>query len=178
MGTAKEPQLVKAFSGIIAPSKELIDKSITLLCKSFGKSDISSEVFPFEFTNYYSAEMGNGLLRAWIGFEKLISPTELSSIKITSNNLEIQNYKDGKRTINIDPGYLALSKIILASTKDFSHRIYLSNGIYAELTVQYKNKAFNALPWTYPDYMCPQAIRFFTQLREKYHNQLQQIDQR
>jgi len=176
MGTAKKPQVVKAFSGIIAPTKELIEKSICLLSKSLGKSDIISEVFPFEFTNYYSAEMGSGLLRAWVGFEKLIEPTELSSIKNFSNNVEAQNCKAGKRTINLDPGYLALSKIILASTKDFSHRIYLSDGIYAEITVQYKNKAFSALPWTYPDYMCPQAIRFFTQLREIYHNQLQQID--
>ena len=178
MGTAKEPQLVKVFSGIIAPTKELIEKSVTLLCKSLGKSDITSEVFPFKFTNYYSAEMGNTLLRAWVGFEKLIDPKELIQIKNFSNNIETEYCKDGNRTINLDPGYLALSKIILASTKDFSHRIYLSNGIYAEITVQYKNKTFSALPWTYPDYICPQAIKFFTQLRGIYHNQLQQINQK
>jgi len=77
--------------------------------------------------------------------------------------------------MNLDPGYLTMAKIVLASTKDFSHRIYLERGIYGEVTLYYKENTFNALPWTYPDYQSAAAKDFLSKVREKYHRQLQQI---
>jgi len=105
-------------------------------------------------------------------FKKLIDPEEIPSIKIWTNKLEDEFKKDGKfnviRPINLDPGYLTQSKLILASTKDYYHRIHLQGGIYAEVTLFYQNGKFENLPWTYPDYQTEKYKNFFLKARELY----------
>ena len=140
MGMVRKPELVKLFTGIIAESNKLIDNLTQKLAEQWGEIDVESKSIRFDFTSYYENEMGKNLVRKWIGFNKLINPGELAEIKTQTNNIERENAVAEKRRINIDPGYLALSKVVLASTKDFSHRIYLGKGIYPEITLLYKEK--------------------------------------
>ena len=110
--------------------------------------------------------MGEKLKRQWISFEKPILPDNLADMKIETNNIEDSYAKDKNRIVNIDPGYITPANVILASTKDFSHRIYLSKGIYAEVTTIYRKEGFTKLPWTYPDYLCPTATEFILKARQ------------
>src|SRR5271157_1080432 len=169
MGKIQKPLKVKLFAGLIANSGNKITEAEKLLIKNFGTIDLESPVIPFTFTDYYSAEMGRNLFRKWISFEKQADPEELSKIKVKTNSLEDKFSKLGLRSVNIDPGYVTLSKVVLASTKDFSHRIYLSKGIYAEITLIYKQKEFVSLPWTYPDYTSATALTFFSGIRGILH---------
>jgi len=163
---------VKFFIGIIAASKALIEEVEPMLIADLGAIDIKSPLVSFDFTDYYSKEMGKSLLRQWIGFEKVLPQEELSNIKTRTNEIESKFLSGSGRHINLDPGYLALSKIVLASTKDYSHRIYLKDGIHAEITMIYQNKSFTHLPWTYPDYKSETATKFFLTLRKIYSEQI------
>ena len=116
--------------------------------------------------------MGPNLLRRWLSLEKLISPEELGPMKHISNEMEDSFSKNGRRTVNIDPGYLGLSKLVLASTKDFSHRIFVGNQIYEEITLLYRTNKFTALPWSYSDYKSAPAIQFLTEARNRLLLQL------
>lgn len=175
MGNISLPEQVKLFIGIIAASDNLLSNLETALETRWGKIDFKSPVIPFNFTSYYEKEMGADLLRRWISFDKLISPDQLANIKIISNGIESQFKSSDKRQVNVDPGYLTQAKVVLASTKDFSHRIYLSQGIYAEVTMIYKHNNFVFLPWTYPDYQCDTSITFLKSVRELYQAQLKKI---
>ena len=169
MGRAKEPQPAKLFMSLIASEDAILDMSLKDLRLAFGEIDFTSERFPFEFTDYYTEEMGSPLFRHFITFERLISIPLLPEIKQTTNRLE-EKYStpDGKRRVNIDPGYLSLVHAILATTKGYTHRPYLRDGIYADLTLVYQNKTFQPLEWTYPDYRQDQIILLFNRFRKEY----------
>jgi Domain of unknown function (DUF4416) len=171
MGTIRKPQDVKIFAGLITVSEMFASKVLKELEEKFGPSDVKSPLINFDFTDYYSGEMGGSLLRQWVGFKTLIDPGKLPEIKSVSGEIEEKYAVSGKRTVNIDPGYLTPAKIVLASSKDYSHRIYLSGGIYGEVTLIYKNKQFIPLDWTYPDYKSVTAGKFFLELREIFAKQ-------
>lgn len=132
------------------------------------KIDLRSEIIKFDTTDYYNEEMGEEILRYWISFSPVISLEKIYRIKIFTNDIEQKFFSDEfkKRKVNIDPGYIEGSKLVLFSTKNYSHRVYLDEGIFAEVTLLYKNKQFQILPWTYPDYQFPKTIEFFTKVRE------------
>lgn len=156
----------KLICGIIANSKEMLEKGLTVLKENFGDIERRSKIIPFDFTNYYESEMGKGLIRQWTSFLNLIKEDEIKDVKLKTIGLEKRlASEDGRRNVNIDPGYISLSKLVLASTKDYSHRIYLGDGIFAEVTLIYKKGAFQPLEWTYPDYR--QNIKFFEDVREE-----------
>jgi hypothetical protein len=159
---------VKLVIGILAKDREWLSRARAELARVFGRSDLESPVIPFGFTDYYLAEMGEGLLRQWVGLESLVMPDGLAGIKLATNRMEQEWAQDGKRPVNLDPGYVNDSRLILATTKDFSHRIYLGSGIYAETTLIYKGEAFRALDWTYPDYQSETATEFLNQARALY----------
>ena len=163
---------VKLFIGFIFGKEEVYLKTKHILERKFGQSDFQSQTLPFNHTQYYEKEFGQGLLRKFLSFKKLIPPEKLAQIKIITNKIEARLSKQGRRQINIDPGILNLSKIILASTKDYKHRIYLASGIYAEVTLYYQNKSFQSWEWTYPDYKTPEYIQIFNQIRDIYSRQL------
>ncbi len=146
-----------------------IDKELTSL---LGKIDYKSPVFDFDYSDYYKNEMGDGLKKRFYSFEKLIMPDELADIKNATIIIESKYSSDDKRSVNLDPGYLEESKLVLASTKNFSHRIYLKDGIWAELTLSYANGNFVTHPWTYPDYATDLAFGFLREIREIYSRQL------
>ena len=169
MGKPKEPEPAKLFMSLIAMERDVFDQGVKDLRSAFGETDTVSERFPFDFTDYYTAEMGTPLFRHFITFERLIPIPILPDIKQATNRLE-EKYAalDGKRQINIDPGYVRLEHVILATTKGYSHRLYLRDGIYADLELVYRNKSFQPLAWTYPDYRQEGVIRLFNQFRREY----------
>jgi hypothetical protein len=140
----------------------------------FGEIAVESEKFRFDqFTNYYNPSMGQVLYKQLWGFKNLIDPSSLCKIKLQTNKLETdfcnENKTDFTRPINLDPGYVDLGKLILASTKDHSHRIYLSDGIFAETTLIYRQKKWEPLPWSYPDYQSEICHNFLSQCRDLLH---------
>ena len=177
MGRPHAAKPVKLFTGLLSGDPDLLRRARQLLARRFGPIDCESDTRPFDRTHYYEAEMGSDLMRRFFGFERLIRPDELAQIKLEANALEEEIagdclLPDIPRPVNIDPGYLDLRKLVLGTTKDRSHRIYLGHGIYAEVTLQYTSGAWQSLPWTYPDYTQPDYHTFFAQMREQYRQQL------
>ena len=176
MGMIKTPSRVKLITGFIFTSQHVLQQAVERMQVRLGPVDVYSEIFPFTHTDYYGREMGEGLGRVFVAFVRLIRPEQLPEVKILTNGLEaylspqIEGQK--RRRINIDPGYIEASKLVLASTKNFSHRIYLGRGIYAEVTLQYRHNRFEPFPWTYPDYQTAQAISFLQRARQVYMKQV------
>lgn len=171
---------VKLIIGMLSAFPDIFTQVEKCLADQFGPIDYTSLVFPFNFTTYYNEEMGSGIKRKFLSFQKLIDPGRLSSIKVWTNQLETKfatTFKNlqVKRPINLDPGYLTSSKLILATTKDYSHRIYLSKGIYAEVTLYYQKGKYQPWPWTYPDYQTTEYLAFFEKIRKIYLSQLKSI---
>lgn len=175
MGKIRKHTPVKLIVGFIFKGDGSLKKAQYYLVKRFGKLDFESKIIPFIYTGYYEKEFGKDLKRKFIGFNKLIPPGKLTDIKIFTNKIEKKLSKGACRCINIDPGYLNLSKLILATTKDFTHRIYLSSGIYAEVTLFYKDKNFRFCEWTYPDYRTAEYIEVFNNIRAIYEEQTRTI---
>lgn len=169
MGIPRKPKPAKLFMSLIASEDSIIQKAMEDLSNIYGKIDFISEKLPFNFTDYYKHEMGENLFRHFITFKNLIAMENLPDIKNETNRLEARyTYQNGNRRLNIDPGYICLSHVILATTKAYSHRPYLRDGIYADLTLIFKNKSFQPLEWTYPDYRQEGTIILFNQLRRDY----------
>lgn len=172
MGTTLSPLPVKLIVGLIARDETLLDKTRKVLAKKFGPADLSSPTYDFNLTDYYEKEMGRGLKRQFIGFKKLIPAEHLAGIKIHTNTLENKLSKTkGRRDVNIDPGYISLSKLVLATTKSFVHRLYIGRGIFEEITLYYRDGTFTAGPWTYPDFRQETHIAFFNRIRQAYYEQ-------
>jgi len=175
MGKIKQPVGVKLFIGMISGEANLFKEAEKRLSQKFGSVDFKNPILSFQYTPYYESEMGSNLKRKFISFQGLIDPAEIGEIKLFTNQLE-QDFlhpDTEDRRINLDPGYLTLSKLVLASTKDYQHRIYLGRGIYAEVTLRYrKGKGFEPREWTYPDYRSREYLQIFNHLREIYQGQL------
>ncbi|OGP72500.1 MAG: hypothetical protein A2W09_07705, partial [Deltaproteobacteria bacterium RBG_16_50_11] len=173
MGRIKEPESAKLFMSVFTPEESLFQQGLDAFHPLFGEIDFVSERFSFHLTDYYREEMGGPLFRQidfvserfsfhltdyyreemggplfrhFITFERLISRALLSEIKQTTNRLEGKFANaQGNRRLNIDPGYLCLEHVILATTKSYTHRPYLKDGIYADLTLIYRNKSYQPL---------------------------------
>jgi len=169
VGKTKEPNPAKLFMSLIVLEQDDLSQGMEDLRLDFGEIDSISEKLPFNLTDYYTKEMGSLLFRHFITFERLISIPLLPDIKKTTNHLEEKYaFPNGNRRVNIDPGYLCLEHVVLATTKGYTHRPYLRDGIYADLTLIYRNKSFRPLDWTYPDYRQDEIIGLFNRFRKKY----------
>ncbi|MBN3040759.1 MAG: DUF4416 family protein [Candidatus Omnitrophica bacterium] len=168
------PKPVKFISGFIYSEEKIFNKTIRLMTKKFGRIDFQSKIIPFDFTDYYEKEMGQNLKRRFVSFERLQKPDNFASIKIFCNKLEKKLLKKRSRLINIDPGYINEAKLVLTTTKDYSHRIYLKKGIFAEVTLKYMNGNFIHLDTTFPDYRTKTYKEAFMQVRNIYRNQIKQ----
>jgi len=164
--------LIAAFS----PSEEVLAAGRRKVSGELGPICLESRTFRFdEFTHYYDQEMGNILYKRFWVFERLIDPGRLAEIKTETNRWEteiadtVRDICFTPRPLNLDPGYIDLGKLILASTKDHCHRIYLRNGIFAETTLIYTKKQWQNLPWTYPDYQSAEYKAFFCECRDYLH---------
>ena len=170
MGSIRLPRDVMLFSSIIY--RQNPDEVLTLLKKKFGNTIYQSIELPFDYTDYYKAEMGPGLKRMIAAFEQLVPRDFMPEAKIKSNEIEDIFLSDVKRGVNIDPGILSLENVCLATTKPYSHRIYLSRGIWAEVTLIYKGETYSSLEWTYPDYASKELRSIFKEIRNIYKGRL------
>jgi hypothetical protein len=170
--------LVKLICGIIASEERFFIGSKEKLAQMHGPVDLESAQFPFIHTDYYEKQMGKGLKRKFISFERLISPEALSEIKIQTNRLEAEireEFRANYRVVNLDPGYLTSSALILATAKGFAHRVSLQNGIYAHLEFLFGKDEVKTLDWTYPDYQTEGYQDFFLKVRRLYLIQLRKL---
>lgn len=178
MGQAKDFKPVKLICGVIFSDNEARNRASMLLVEEFGPADLVSPDFPFNFSSYYEPEMGPNLKRCFLSFERLIRPEILPEIKHWTNRIEARIQEEwGRpgRPVNLDPGYLTASALIMATTKDFSHRIPLRDGIYAHLEFLFTRKGIKTLDWTYPDFRPPVYHDFFLKVRSVYLEQIKSI---
>lgn len=168
MSLPKEPMPAKLVVSVFLQEKTLIEGVSEALARRMGDIDIVSPWMPFDKTSYYEPEMGAPLFRRMLIFKPLIEQERLAEIKGFTNSLEQQYLLENRRRVNIDPGYMLLERFVLATGKNFSHRIYIGHGIYADLTLIYRKGKFQVLPWTFPDYADAGMHHFLTKVREKY----------
>jgi hypothetical protein len=168
MSHPQSPKPAKLLISLITGEKALFQPAATHLSERFGEPDMISQWFSFHYTDYYRTEMGSPLFRRMMGFHDLIAQGDLSRIKCTTNEIESLFSHGAGRRVNIDPGYLLHERFVLATGKNFSHRIYIGRGIYADLTLIYTRGEFQPLAWTYPDYRSEEVIGFLQSARKKY----------
>jgi hypothetical protein len=171
-----EPKPVKLVAGILAADEAALKAAREELEKRFGKIDLESEVWPFESTEYYADETGPAILRQFVGFEKLVDPEILADVKHATNEIEqklaAKPAGSPPRPANIDPGMIEPAKLVLASTKNYSHRIYIGGNIYAEVTLVYEKGSWQPMTYTYPDYRKGRYMEFFEKARRRLLEQL------
>ncbi|HOJ43076.1 MAG TPA: DUF4416 family protein [Syntrophorhabdaceae bacterium] len=172
MGNIKPPKPVALFSSIIYNSEEPLFEALKTLEKNIGAIEDKTHVMLFNHTGYYEKEMGSELKRIFILFNTLINRESIVDIKLMTNDMEKHLSINEKRQVNIDPGYISLENIILATTKNYTHRIYLGSGIYADLTLIFKKGTYTPLEWTYPDYASNDIISIFNNWRNLYKRKL------
>jgi hypothetical protein len=170
-GPRERPDRVKLFCGLIAKSVDL-EPAKRQLERSFGPIDLESPVVPFDYTDYYTDEMGPGLSRQWVSFGGLRERAYLARAKHAAVAAEEDLSAGGLRRVNIDPGYIDDAQVVLATSKNFSHRIYIGMGHYAEVTLIRRRGEFCALEWTYPDYQSPEGLAFFEKARSIFHREV------
>ncbi|NLI48260.1 MAG: DUF4416 family protein [Acidobacteria bacterium] len=178
MGQIRSVPPVKLFCGVLYADGFPWAAVLERLTSACGPVDRLSEPLPFNFTDYYRDDMGPVVWRRFAAFAGLAPPGGLPALKVTTNRLEAELAADEatglRRPVNLDPGYLEQAKIVLASTKNFAHRVYLAEGIWGEVTLQWRNRRWEALPWTFPDFRSPAYQAFFTELRDAYRRELTQ----
>jgi hypothetical protein len=170
MGNVRPPIPVKLFVGMLSPDPGLFDACAELLRSEYGPIDYRTEPAPWTVTDYYRDEMGPDILRAFIFFERLMDPAKLPGVKHFTNRVEQRftssDRDTARRRINLDPGYVTEAKVVLATTKDFTHRVYIGEGIYADVTLRYQGDRFLPFDFTYPDYRTSEYREIFSKARK------------
>ena len=171
MGQIHQVKLAKFIVGILAIEEKLLPAARDLLNKHLGTIDLCSPVWPFTSTKYYAQEMSESLYRQFVSLAQPSDPACLVDLKLASNAAELLDAdnrgRPRQRALNLDPGYITPAKLVLASCKDYTHRIYLGGGIYAETTLGYSDGAWVCYDWTYPDYRTHAYQAFLTQVRDR-----------
>ncbi|HNS15658.1 MAG TPA: DUF4416 family protein [Syntrophorhabdaceae bacterium] len=168
MGTPKDPKPVKLFASLIFKEEAPFQGALKMLEDKVGAIEQKMPPAVFSQTDYYEKEMGKGLLRVFVLFKELFPRDLLPGIKLRTNEIESAFSENRRRSVNIDPGYISLENVILATTKGYAHRIYMGSGIYADLTLIYSSGTYRPLEWTYPDYGEAKTISVFNDWRENY----------
>jgi hypothetical protein len=171
MWNVNKPEPVKLLIGILAANEDALDAAQSQITDHFGAADLVSEVWPFTQTTYYEDEMGTSILRQFVSIDKLIDPGQLADIKHKANQIEKTLAEkldlDLPRPVNLDPGIIEPSKLVLASTKNFSHRIYIGDGMYAELTLSFCRGKWQSFSYTFPDYKEERYHDFLSHVRDR-----------
>jgi Domain of unknown function (DUF4416) len=171
MGKVESPEPVKLICGLLAGDSAWLVRAKEILSGRFGLIDQESECILFDFTSYYQKELGPDILRQYISFTDLIDPGDLAETKLSTNRMEEELSEEGVRKVNLDPGYLDLSKMVLATTKDATYRVYLAAGISGQATLYFEGGTYRPWKWTYSDYRTDVAIEFFNRVRKNYKQQ-------
>jgi hypothetical protein len=175
MSIPQPPLPVKPVVSLILTRKDLAPPVIQGLSSYFGPPDLVGPWWPFNLTDYYYREMGAPLGRVLTAFLHLASPGRLADWKVFTNRLEERFSLGNRRLVNLDPGYVAKERLVLATGKNYTHRLYLDHGIYGDLTLIYARGGFQPLPWSYPDYAQGEAPELLERVRRKYLWQLKEI---
>ena len=170
MGAVYDFEEEKLIIGVIYHDEAVLSRALEILTSEFGEIDGCSEEFSFsrEFSTYYDDEIGGEGLRRIYSFKQTVDPARQAAIKIRTNEIEAELSVDGKRLINLDPGFINHGRLLLATTKKAGFRIPLSDGIYTEMTLFYARGQWHKLPWTYRDYQSERVQRFITKVRDNY----------
>ena len=168
MGEIKDFKPNKLVIPILISRERMRAPLVEELRSRFGPVDYTSTDLPFTYTRYYDEEMGTPITRFFISLLRLVDPGTLAQIKVETNRVESRFTEAGRRKVNIDPGLLNLSRFVLASSKDGSHRIPLSHGVFAEVTLVYKKGSYRPLEWTYPDYRSEETLQILEEIRRLY----------
>ncbi len=178
MGSPEPPSPVKLIVGILAADERCRQAAVETVAAEFGAMDLLSEVWPFTQTDYYRDETGEHILRQFVSFETCIDPGKLAAIKHRTNAMEVElaarlNY-GLSRPVNLDPGIIEPSKLVLASTKNFAHRIYIGQNMYAEVTLMFHQGHWQSFPFTFPDFRPERYHPFLSKVRERLVEQRRQ----
>ena len=176
MWTLKKPDPAKLIVGILASDTDALKAATEAVIAKFGRPDFISDVWPFNMTRYYEAETGNNILRQFISIEKPVCPSKLAAIKHKANKLE-KKLADKlstplSRPVNLDPGLIEPSKLILVTTKNFSHRIYIGKKMYAEVTLTFDKGRWKDYEYTFADYKQQCYQDFLSKVRTRLVEQL------
>jgi hypothetical protein len=166
MGIPRPPESALLFVSTLYRDADVFEQSKKILQKNFGDTLYISHPLPWNYSSYYKDEIGSPLFRQITFFKNLTDPALLVDIKLKTNKIESALSIDGRRQINLDPGYLTLAKVVLASTKNYAHRLYLGKGIYGEITLIYKDETYSPHIFTYRDYRDKSHIDIFLKVRE------------
>lgn len=182
MGTPRLPKPVMPFTGLLISDPMIVEEVEEEIVNRLGQTTIRTDPYEWTFSRYYEEEMGTKLWRKFLFFRQLIDPIDLPGLKEWSNELEKRygnpsGEKPGRK-VNIDPGYLDHAKVVLASTKDPGHRLYLRDGIFAEVSLFYHHGSYQPFLYTYPDLKIPQMIGMFNQARLTYLDLLKAVGDR
>ncbi|MDR2350022.1 MAG: DUF4416 family protein [Deltaproteobacteria bacterium] len=173
MSVLKDPPKMKIFLAAYAKTPELIERGTEALWRGYengvlGAPDILSEDFPMTDTNYYAREMGENLVKRYLSFPAHLEPQKLVEIKHLAMEIERTLSEDGKRRVNLDPGYVFAGGLVLSTGKFSLHRLYLGGGVWGELSLGFANGEFLALPWSYRDYLRPEVRSRLMEMRKAY----------
>lgn len=163
------PEPLTLIVGMLSARPDLFEAAQAELTERYGPIALRSPILDFDFTDYYRPEMGPALKRRFLSFEQKIDPGDLAAVKLATNAIEAEFARRetfAPRPVNLDPGLISGSKLVLASAKDRSQRIYLRDGIYAEITLEFRKGRFSPVETTYRDYQSPEYIAFFTKARD------------
>ncbi|MCP4298054.1 MAG: DUF4416 family protein [Proteobacteria bacterium] len=164
--------IVKFFAAVFYQEKDLFLQSVDLLEKEFSEVDYIGKVFPFIDSDYYQEEMGDNLKKRIISFSILQNPSELAKAKLKTSKIEEILKVNGKRRVNIDIGYLDLFKVVLASLKYRGNKIYLDDGVWADMTLYFEKGKFRDFPWTFSDFKAGAYDQDLLKLRKIYKSAL------
>ena len=167
MSLPREPNPAKLVIRFLFSDQGAQLQALDGLASDFGPMDFLSMPGDFPYTTYYDEEMGRGIRRQTAAYLNLVAHGSLPDIKLRTNEIESRFLQNGKRLVNIDPGILSMERLVLATGKNFIHRVYLREGIWADLTLIYREGAYRPLPWTYPDYREPEFLHYLETLRKK-----------
>lgn len=170
------PEKAMLFVGALFSDDSYLSKARGLLCGRFGETLFESGISRWNYSSHYDKELGFPVLRSFLFFEKLIPPDSIADIKLSTIALEAELSASGRRNINLDPGYLSPAKVVLASTKDYSHRIFLGKGIYGEATLIHREGSFVPHINTYRDYADESSIKLFGEARRRLSGLLSRKD--
>ena len=175
MSGFEAPRPVKLFAGVIFARGELLNAFESEIERRLGPIESRSTLYDFDVTDYYEDEMGPGLKRVFYSFRQLIDPGKIVEVKLGANEIEEAFRRDGKRTVNIDPGYMDFYKIVLVSGKFMGQKIYLGKGVYADPTLYY-DKGWKPYDWGFPDFKVGTYDDFFSGVRRAYKEAVRELE--
>ena len=172
MSVLRPPDPVKPVVAVFAADRTRIAAAAARLAERFGPIEYIGPELVFDQTDYYAPEMGGPLVKRLLAVEGLMDPADLVELKVFCAGVEAELSVAGRRTVNLDPGYVGLSQLVLATGKSAAHRLYLGRGVYGEATLAYEQGGFKTLPWTYPDFADARTMAAVADVRRRYVEQL------